>query len=457
MLHNAHNFQFIAREIFGEVLRAANAGHAVRRAVRLEDEYLTIVDRRFDLRKLACVCAVALGKAARPMASALDKILGARLAHGVVSAPLIDKKLPARWQQFAGGHPLPNAHSLAAGQAAVALVKRAAELSSGGRQALLIFLVSGGGSAMMESLRADNVSLDELQSANRVLVDCGAAIAEINAVRRTWSRIKGGGLSDAAGHSLQVSLIVSDTNAGDEASVASGPTFISANAFDVQEIITRYNLAPLLPQKLLRALMQASRDNDFAKTEADTHLHYTLLDNDGALKIAARVAEARGFVVNVARDIVEAPVAEGCAELISRLLRMHRSYASDENRRGVCLISGGEFRCPVTGHGVGGRNTEAALRAALDFENEIQSNQSNDAPRSFVALHAGTDGVDGNSPAAGAISDDTTLARARSLGLDAQDYLARSDSYTFFAQLADAVTTGATETNVRDVRIMLAR
>ncbi len=456
MPHDIHGLQFIAREMFDEALREADAGQAVRRAVKLEDECLTIVERCFDLRKLAGVFAIALGKAARPMAAALDEILGAHLARGVVSAPGIDRNLSVRWQQFAGGHPLPNADSLAAGQAAMALLRHAAVLSPNGRQALVVFLISGGGSAMMESLRVDDVSLADLQAANGLLVNCGATIAEINSVRRAWSRIKGGGLSRAAGHSLQISLIVSDTNTGDEASVASGPTFPSISSFDVQDIISRYKLATQFPQSLLNTLMQISREQSFAQPAADAHLHHTLLDNDGALKIAARVAVARGFLVQEAPDLVEALIAEGCAQLVSRLLLMQRSYAKNENRRGVCLISGGEFSCSVRGGGVGGRNTEAALRTALDFDREIQLNQSNREPRNFVALYAGTDGIDGNSPAAGALSDDTTLARAHALDMNAQDYLARSDAYTFFAQLGDAITTGATETNVRDVRILLA-
>ena len=426
----------------------------MRRAVTAEGEQLTILNSDFYLQKCAGVFAVALGKAARPMAMALDETLGARLTRGVVSAPAIDEGLSWRWQQFAGGHPLPNSFSLAAGHAALALLKRAAELSAGDQQALVIFLVSGGGSAMMESLYADNIPLDDLQAANKLLVNCGATIAEINAVRRAWSQIKGGGLSRAAGRSLQVSLIVSDTNAGDEASVASGPTSTATAAFDVQEIIKRYDLASQFPQTLLNNLMRA-HDNDFARDYTDTQRHYTLLDNNDAMKVAAHVAGERGFVVEVARDLVEAPIAKGCAELVSRLLQMRERHGGDDNKRGVCLISGGEFVCPVRGSGVGGRNSEAALRSVFEFD--AQSQTGVEALQRFVTLHAGTDGIDGNSPAAGAIGDDTTLARAYVQGMNAHDYLARSDAYTFFEKLGDAIRTGATETNVRDLRIMLAR
>ncbi len=427
----------------------------MRGVITVNGEQLTILDSSFDLQKCAGVFAIALGKAAHSMAAALDETLGTRLTRGVVSAPAIDDDLSARWQQFMGGHPVPNSFSLAAGHAALALLKRAAELSASDKRALVIFLVSGGGSAMMESLHAANVSLADLQAANKLLVNCGATIAEINGVRRAWSRIKGGGLSRAAGRSLQVSLIVSDTNACDEASVASGPTLTATAAFDVQEILKRYDLAPQFPQTLLNSLMRAMRDNDFARDYTDTQRHYTLLDNDGTIKVAARIAGEHGFVVELARDLVEAPIAEGCAELVSRLLQMRERHGNNENKRGVCLISGGEFVCPVRGSGVGGRNSEAALRSVLEFDAQSQTGIA--ALQSFVALHAGTDGIDGNSPAAGAIGDDTTLARAYVQGMNAHDYLARSDAYTFFEKLGDAVVTGATETNVRDLRIMLAR
>jgi hydroxypyruvate reductase len=355
--------------------------------------------------------------------------------------------LPDRWQVFNGGHPLPNEESLAAARAAFELLRRA-DASA----ALVIFLISGGGSAMIEWPRNPRTTLDELRAANRVLVSCGASIREINAVRRAFSAVKGGGLSAYAPRARQVSLIVSDTNAGEEQTVASGPTFESPDELDAVSIVARYELASHLPPSILRAINETPRVQ--MKTPRQLfRQHYVLLDNRHALDAAAEAARWRGFTVEVARDLVEQHIIEGSERLLSRLGDLSARVAGEHLR--VCLIAGGEFACPVKGDGVGGRNSETVLRCAIAGDARSNSHPPGQAAHT-VALSAGTDGIDGNSPAAGAIADETTLARARELGLDAQSFLDRSDAYTFFDRLGDAIVTGPTGTNVRDLRVMLA-
>jgi glycerate-2-kinase len=155
------------------------------------------------------------------------------------------------------------------------------------------------------------------------------------------------------------------------------------------------------------------------------------------------------LITEMATDISDQPIAEGCRQLAERLnaLRIKAKANSETKADAVCLISGGEFACPVRGEGLGGRNLETALRLA----NQRASNSAQ-----FVALCAGTDGIDGNSPAAGAIVDSTTGERARTIGLDPETFIDRSDAYSFFVALGDVIATGATGTNVRDVRILLS-
>ncbi|MDQ3803894.1 MAG: hypothetical protein M3416_08720, partial [Acidobacteriota bacterium] len=192
-----------------------------------------------------------------------------------------------------------------------------------------------------------------------------------------------------------------------------------------------------------------------------TRRQHVLLDNARACEAAARAARSRGFAVGVASDLVEQHVEAGAAESVSRLAALYRR----EGGGPVCLVSGGEFACPVRGPGVGGRNSETALRCAFEFEKILGRNSGEGGgrraglqqPRAVVALCAGTDGADGNSPAAGALADHTTLARARARGLRPEKFLEESDAHTFFEALGDAVVTGPTGTNVRDVRIMLAK
>ena len=383
-----------AREIFDYALSSVDPRQAVRQAIT------------FDISSRP-IYSIAIGKAARLMALGLEDALGERLTATVISA---------------GSHPLPDEASLASARAAFALLDRA-----NAEQANVIFLISGGGSAMIEWPVDDEISLADLRTANQVLVTCGALIAEINAVRRAFSAVKGGKLAARAPRAQLFTLIVSDTNRGDEASVASGPTLaIPADAPNASEVVEQYHLENVLPKSILRAIREAREPR-----EAIRGWHQVIRDNWTALEAAARKAEQLGFDVEVAHDICEQPIELGCELLLSRL-----------NNKS-CLISGGEFSCPVRGDGRGGRNLETVLRCAIGLD------------RPAVMLSAGTDGIDGNSPAAGAVADQTTLARAGSLGLDAREFLARSDSYTFFERTGDLISTGPTGTNVRDIRIFL--
>ncbi len=446
----------LVREIFAETLSGLDAGRAVRRAIRLDNTHLKIVDTVFDLSaQPASIYSIAIGKAAAAMAATLDDMLGSRLVSGVLSSPPTDIHFSDRWRLFTGGHPVPTAASLEAAQAAFALLQRAGSDPT----ALIIFLISGGGSAMIEWPRDEQMTLAELSEANRVLVSCGASIIEINAVRRAISSVKGGGLSARAPLRPQVSLIISDTGRGEEASVASGPTFAPPPRVpDAAQVVARYDLASSLPATVRRAVDRSvserkePRHRVSHEVASAPHRHYVLLDNECALEQAARLARARGCAVELAIDLSEQHVAEGSAALIERTTALWRERRVDASA--VCLISGGEFACPVTGSGTGGRNAETALRCALEMESRAESLSAR-MPR-MVALSGGTDGIDGNSPAAGAIADHTTLRRARARGLDARAFLSASDAYSFFAALDDALITGPTGTNVRDLRIMLA-
>ena len=387
----------LAREIFDHALSAVDPRQAVK-------------NLHLDLPS-GPIYSIAIGKAATSMARGLEDALGDKLTAPVLIAT--------------GGHPLPDENSLASARAAFALLDRA-----NAEGATVVFLISGGGSAMIEWPVSDDISLAHLQVANKTLISCGAHIAEVNAVRRAFSTVKGGALARRASRARLFTLIVSDTNPGDEANVASGPTLNppvdSPKAIDVVE---RYQLESLLPQSIMKAVREEK-----PSTATVNGSHQVLLDNNTAIAVARDKAIELGFSCTTLTHIREQPIAEGCELLLSSL----RSSSTE------CLVSGGEFSCPVRGDGRGGRNLETVLRCAMALANYTS-----------VILSAGTDGIDGNSPAAGAIADETTIQRAHDLGLDANGYLARSDSYSFFEHLGDLIVTGATGTNVRDLRILL--
>jgi hydroxypyruvate reductase len=398
-----------ARAIFDYALSAVDPQPAVTKAIT-----------QLELSSRS-IYSIAIGKAATSMARGLDDALGDKLTAGVITSTSLH--LAPHWQNSLGGHPIPNEASLAAAQAAFGLLDEANE-----KQGTVIFLISGGGSALMEWPIADDISLADLRIANEVLVGCGAHIAEINSVRRAFSAVKGGGLARRAPNAQLITLIVSDTNPGDEASVASGPTLNApADAPKAIDVVEHYKLQTVLPDSITKAVRHAQ-----PPAAAISGEYQVLLDNRSAIVAAAHKAQELGFPTSIRDDIREQSIEEGCELLL----------ASVDQR---CTISGGEFSCPVRGDGRGGRNLETALRCAVNL----------DRGSHLVVLSAGTDGIDGNSPAAGAVADETTLERARKLNLDAQQYLARSDSYTFFKQLNDLIVTGPTGTNVRDLRVVL--
>ncbi|MDX6692643.1 MAG: glycerate 2-kinase [Blastocatellia bacterium] len=454
-----------ALEIFRAALRSADAVAAVRRAVRLDGPLLKVCETNINLTtRPKAIYAIAIGKAAHAMAAALDDTLGETLTAGLVAGLSLEpsreetatagatpssSSLHNRWRVFAGGHPLPNEASLKAARAAFEVLSQADE-----QRALTFFLISGGGSALLEWPRDESVTLSELREANRALVQCGASIAEINAVRRAMSAVKGGGLAARAPRADQLSLIISDTNKGDEATVASGPTYAPPlDAPAALDVVARYQLSTRLPASILRTLNQ-TESSDAEPASALLRRHYVLLNNEDAIAAAADAARERGFIVEVAGDIVEQDIGDGCKQLLERLLAA-RARARREGRV-ICLLSGGEFACPVRGSGLGGRNSETALRVALEIGERAPGESEAGSASHIVALSAGTDGIDGNSPAAGAMCDETTLRRASLLSMDARRSLETSDAHSFFAALGDSLATGATGTNVRDVRVLLA-
>ncbi len=427
-----------AREIFGAALSASDARSALLRAVEVDGTRLRIGGVEFEPSAVPPkVYAVAVGKAGAAMASGLEARLGGLLKGGVMTGSLLGVRLSGRWRVFEGGHPLPDAESLRAASAAFELLREANDASS-----LVVFLVSGGGSAMLEWPRDERVTLEDLRAANLALVNCGAAIEEVNAVRRAFSAVKGGGLAAAAARARQLTLVVSDVGRGEgsAADVASGPTLPPPFAHDPREVVSRYKLASRLPPPVLRAVEEYEPPRT---AQTSTLSCSVLLDNMTAVGAAADAARGLGYTVEVAEDVSEQEVGEGSAALVARLARLLERAGGG----GVCVVSGGEFACPVRGPGVGGRNSETALRCAFELEK---------ATGPAVALCAGTDGIDGNSPAAGALADATTLGRAREAGLDPVKFLEESDAYSLFGALGDAVITGPTGTNVRDLRVLLA-
>lgn len=392
-----------------------------------------------DIGSPSSILVAGIGKAAGPMCQALLPVLPQERTSTVVVAPQGFPPVPGmRW--FAGGHPYPNEDSE---KSAHHMLRAAGRL---GPDALFICLLSGGGSAICEAPLDDGTTLAEMRGLFEVLVTCGGGIVEVNIIRKHLSLIKGGRLAEAAYPARQLTLYVSDVPPEAPSSVASGPTMPDESTCeDSYSTAHRLGIVPRLPRRIRerfegRTLEETPKPGSrvFSRSE------WACL-SDNAVALASLEGRARGLGWLVERDLsVDDKPVEAAAEiLLKRLARLSRANPG----RTVAVSSGGELSSPVKGNGKGGRNQAFVLWAARKLAAM--------GMRATV-LSAGTDGIDGNSPAAGAVADERTVLRASELGLDPADFERRSDSFHFFRALGDSVTTGPTGNNVRDLRMLVA-
>jgi hydroxypyruvate reductase len=429
----------LARGIFRETLGSLDIPAAMQRKLHREGMLLFTGKAPIDLSRFSRICVVAIGKAAHAMVNGLAAILPEPARwEGIVSAPVPAAKPWANLRYFVGGHPTPNNESWNAAQAILSLLDGTDE------RTLVFFLLSGGGSALVELPLDPSQILEDLQQLHRALVTCGASIDEINTVRKHLSAVKGGRLAVAAPAATKITLAVSDVPAGKESALASGPTIPDPTTLtDFRRIVASHHLSEKFPPSLQRWL--AARNPP--ETPKPAHPAFAnasfslLLGVDDLFHPAHHAAEALGFLTCCDNSTDDWPVERAAAYLLSQLEELRKIHPKQR----VAIIADGELSSPVTGDGVGGRNAAFVL-ACVD---KI-------AGRQMAVLSAGTDGMDGNSPAAGAVADGQTLSRAAGLGLDPAVFVRRSDAYSFFARLDDTIVTGPTGTNLRDLRVLVA-
>jgi hydroxypyruvate reductase len=286
--------------------------------------------------------------------------------------------------------------------------------------------------------------LEDLQAANHALVTCGAPIEAMNTVRRHLSAVKGGRLAVAAGPATKVTLTVTDVPAGKEHALASGPTVPDPSTVaDTLRIIGQYGLSKRFPDVLVRWLGEGKMpETPKPGDPAFQNAHFQLLlGMHDLFHCAHHASEARGYVTCCDNSTDDWPVPQAADALLTKL----EEWRAENPGERVALIADGELSSPVTGNGIGGRNSAFVLACVEKI-----------AGRKITVFSGGTDGMDGNSPAAGAVADGESLARAMAAGLDPRAAFEESDAYTFFEKLGDPVLTGPTGNNLRDLRILLA-
>jgi len=420
----------LLEELFHTAVEAVKPKNLIREHCHLEGSVLKIHEDKYDLLDYERIFVFGSGKASLNMAEALEEVIGEYVHSGLVVAPVCDQTL-RKVECIVSDHPVPTGRSLSG---AKALIEKMQACNS---NELYIYLLSGGSSSLIEQ-PVEGITLDDLQKTTDLMLKSGLKISEINAVRKHLSSIKGGRLgeySEAKGVVLTISDVVGD----DLYSIGSAPLYADRSTYEeVMDILTAYKILDQIPSSVLKVLKEGVEHIrlETPKAPLPRIKHYLVGTNALARKAAFEKALSLGLEAKVIDEDIDMNVTQAVEKMFDLGLE------AEEN----IVIFGGETTVTVTGKGEGGRNQHAVLEMLKMAENRGVN---------MAFLSAGTDGIDGNSDAAGAYIDSTSLDQVQSKGLDIDAYLKENDSYHFFQQLNSLVMTGPTGTNVMDIAILI--
>jgi len=428
-----------AKEIFYHGLKQVDPVVAIKKYVRRNGHKLIVNGNDFDLVNYNNIYVIGMGKASAAMAKGLEEVLGTMITGGIInvkyghSLPLENIKV------IEASHPVPDKSGVKGTYEIVDLLKQTNEKD------LIFCLISGGGSALLPA-PPEPITLEDKQKLTDELLKCGAKIHEINIIRKQLSNTKGGKLAHLAYPSTLISLILSDVIGDDLDIIASGPTAPDTSCTeDCYKIIDKYRLNECIPNSIKSYFEQKNNEQiPHPRHPCFENTHNIIIgSNIQALLGAKEKAVELGFETVLLSSFIEGET-EDVAKVHTAIVKEIISTGNPINIP-ACILSGGETTVSIEHDGLGGRNQEFALAAAIEIENI----------GNVLVLSAGTDGTDGPTDAAGAFADGSTVKRASEAGMDACYYLARNDSYNFFETLSDLFITGPTYTNVMDMRIIL--
>jgi glycerate 2-kinase len=421
-------------ELFRAALKAADPAVAVAKAIQCQGRVLNVNGRRIEVKGRAI--AVGVGKAAAAMASGLDLTCGCSIDQGLLlTKDGHARGAPVRFQVREASHPIPDERGVAATREILELVQ------SCGANDVVIALISGGGSALLEAPRPP-LTLDDLAQTTDMLLKAGAPIQDLNAVRIPLSLVKGGGLRAAAPDSLFVTLLLSDVLGNDPRTIASGPTVPgSTGAKEALTVLDRYDLKESVPESVVSLMHELEKMDTVESRHVGNDLVEVVADNSKAVEAACAAAESSGLAAQIARTAMTGEASELGRRWVQSCL-----VADDEID---VLVGGGEATVTVRGDGSGGRNTEFTLAACQELDRLGIDN--------WVVASLATDGQDGTTELAGAIGDRETWTRAYHAGIDPSAALKANDSAIVFDQIGGAVKTGPTGTNVNDIYLSVRR
>ena len=437
----------MAKVIFSRAVSAVDPAQRLKDMIRIEGDRLLIrteedLEKVFRLDAFKKIFLIGTGKASVSMAQAIEEIFGDRITKGIITTKYGHILPLEKTEWIECGHPLPDQKGLEGARKVQALLKES------GPGDLVIFLLSGGGSALLP-LPAEGITLEEKQQVTQFLLDCGADIKEINTIRKHISQIKGGWLARWAFPSAVIGLILSDVVGDPLDVIGSGPTVPDVSTFEeAWDIFKKYDLIGRIPSSIRNHLLRGKEGKveETPKPGEKTFekvYNYLIGSNILALRAAETEASSLGLNTLILSSSIVGDTRE--AARFHAAIAKEVIFSGNPLPRPACIISGGETTVTVKGHGRGGRNQEFALAGALEI-NGLEK---------VVLLSGGTDGTDGPTDASGAVADHTTVRRARAAGLDPKAHLEKNDAYPFFQRLGDLLITGPTHTNVMDVRILL--
>ena len=429
-----------AMSIFLETAKSLSPAAVINERIALQGNVLLADREQIRLSDYTEIILIGFGKASISMGSVLEEKLGRRITKGVLVTPR-RPTVKVNSEVIIAGHPLPDSNSLIAGEAIINALR------SCGEQSLVIFLISGGGSALVESPLFEEITLEDIKDLNRILINCGASIHEINTVRKHLSKVKGGRLGFLTKDSKCIALYISDVNQGDMRSIASNPLLPDDLTLeDFFRVIEKFGLAKKLPPSISSLVLERQIPGlpRWVESEERRQVNIMLIENSDALRVAGEFARNLGYETRVDYKNVEGEYKSIARELILELANLQEAHANKK----VCVISGGEVSCPVSGRGIGGRNQEFVLYAASLLSTSGMDNA--------VILSCGTDGIDGNSIATGAILSADAIRHTSERGIDLNSYFQANDSHSFFHEFGGLVVTGPAGNNIRDLRILVA-
>ncbi len=423
-------------------IKAVDPKSLIKSKLRLKGSILRVNGCTFDFRRYKNIYVIGGGKACGLMAEALEEVLGDKITSGLVNVPKETKHQTRIVKLHKASHPIPDESGVEGTGKMLEIAERASE------EDLIICLISGGGSSLMPMPRGE-ITIADKRQITEDLLKCGATINEINTVRKHLSEFKGGWLAKKAYPATILNLILSDVLGDPLDFIASGPTVPDSTTFsDAIKVLNKYSLWDKAPKSIKKVLTDGEKglipETPKVGDETFKKVFSVVIGNNRVASMAAcETLKSEGLCTLLLTSLLEGEARHIGTVLASLTLEILAS--GNPIKKPAAIVAGGETTVTVVGKGKGGRNQEIALAASL----KIRGLQG-------VAIASlSTDGVDGPTDAAGAISDGKTIARAEVLGLGAEEFLADNNSYNFFSQLGDLIITGPTGTNVNDVSVII--